>query len=223
MLYLPIWLFVLNFCRISMTLSKGNIHQSCTGPSCLRRGPMWRAMWWFGWKWMWGYNSSKSCRYATMFSSNNCEWSSDIWYDVPQHTAMARCIILWKTLSQQAVTSWSWPGGQVSLDQSCATETGMLDSKHVFHWSAFSFPCPGFPKSWGDAWWYSGQMMLSIFFCSSISSCLVTLSTNTSCSFFPHAGCSKYPSPMITTFSQLFLSFDVTEDGEDSVLSWACA
>jgi hypothetical protein len=51
------------------------------------------------------------------------------------------------------------------------------------------------------------------------------LSTNTSCSFFPLAGCSKYPSPMITTsFNKLFFpSFDPTEDGKDCLLSWACA
>ena len=191
-MYLPILLFVLNFCRIPMTFSKGNIHQPCTGPSCLRRGLMWRATWWFGQNWMWGYNSSKSCSYATMFSSNNCEWCSDVWYNVPQCTEMARCIILWKTLSRWAVTSKSWPGGQVSLGQSCACETGMSNSIHVFHWSAFSFPCPGFPKSQGGTWWYSGQMILIISFCSSFSSCLVTLLTNTSCSFFPHAGCSMY-------------------------------
>ena len=165
-----------------------------------------------------GYNSSKSHRYATMFFSKNCEWCSDVWYDVPQ-----RIIILWKTLSQQAITSWSWPGGQVSLNQSCTTETGMSNSIHVFHWSAFSFPCPGFPKSWGGTWWHSGQMMLIISFCSNFSSCLVTLLTNTSCSFFPHAGCSMYASPTITTSNQLFPSFDATEDGEDDLLSWVFA
>ena len=206
-----------------MTLSKGNIHQLCTGPNCVRRGPMWRATWWFGRNWMLGYNSSRSRRYATMFSSNNFEWCSDVRYDVPQRTATARCIILWKNWSRRAVTLLSWPGGEVSLDQSCATETGMSNSIHVFHWSAFSFPCPGFPKSQGGPWRYSGQLMVLISFCRSFSSCLVTLSIYTSCSFFASADCSKYSLPMISKFSQLFSSFDPTEDGEDDALSLECA
>jgi len=65
--------------------------------------------------------------------------------------------------------------------------------------------------------------MVLISFCRSFSSCLVTLSIYTSCSFFASADCSKYSLPMISKFSQLFSSFDPTEDGEDDALSLECA
>jgi hypothetical protein len=137
---------MLTFCRIPMTLSNGNIHQLCMGPNCMRKGSMWRAVWWFSWNWMLGYNSNRSHRYATIFSSNNCEWCSNIWYDVCQHTAMAGCIVLWKNLSQRAKTSWSWPGGQISLDQSCTTETGMSNLIHIFIDLLSAFYVQNFPN-----------------------------------------------------------------------------
>src|SRR6266702_1759900 len=53
----PSLLFVLERCRLSMTLSNGNIHQPQTGPYRRRYLPMSKALTWFGRKRWFGRRS----------------------------------------------------------------------------------------------------------------------------------------------------------------------
>ena len=132
--------------------------------------------------------------------------------------ATASCIIFSKTLSRRAVISGSCPAREVSLAQFWAMKTGKSNSMHVFHWSAFNFPCPGLPRFEGGPWRYDGRMTFAISICSAFNSFFVTLSTNTSPLPVSFEVSLRYSSPINSDVGRLTCSKGLSggEDGGKS-------